>query len=108
MVEIIRVAVSMKLQQLGKALIMAGFLSFFASIVWWYMFFEQLLAEDVKRASKCFYQTTTDCAISNAVISTLGDIPVYSPDLLWLATGLAGLGIILLGMKSGDNRENKK
>ncbi|NQV45186.1 MAG: hypothetical protein HQ501_09800 [Rhodospirillales bacterium] len=91
------------LKQLGKGLILAGFASFAASVAWWYLFFAQLLKEDVKQASACFYQTTTDCAIGNMVISTFGDIPAYSPDLLWLAAGLVGLGIMLLGAKPGTS-----
>jgi len=92
------------LRQLGKALILAGFASFMTSVAWWYLFFSQLLKEDVKRASGCFYKTTTDCAIGNVVISAVGDIPAYSPDLLWLAGVLTGLGIILIGAKPGaDN-----
>ena len=63
--------------------------------------------QDVKRASKCFYQTTTDCAIGNAVISAFGEIPVYSPDLLWLTTGLAGIGIVVLGAGPGTKGEHK-
>ncbi len=95
------------LRRLGKGLILAGFASFVTSVVWWYLFFEQLLKEDVKRASACFYQTTTDCAIGNVVISALGDIPVYSPELLWLAGGLTGLGMILVGAKPGTGEEPK-
>lgn len=93
------------LRQLGKGLILAGFASFVASVAWWYLFYAQLLKEDVKTASACFYQTTTDCAIGNVVISALGDIPVYSPDLLWLAGGLVGLGIILIGARPATNKD---
>lgn len=93
------------MKQLGRALILAGVATFIAAVVWWYMFFEQLLNEDVKRASSCFYRTTTDCAIGNVMISTFGDIPVYSPELLWLAAGLFGLGLMMLGAtsRSGEN-----
>jgi len=93
------------LRRLGKGLTLAGFVSFVASVIWWYLFFEQLLKEDVKRASACFYQTTSDCAIGNVFISALGDIPVYSPELLWLAGGLAGFGILLIGAKPGTDTE---
>lgn len=93
------------LRQLGKGLILASIAAFVASVVWWYLFFAQLLEEDVKLASSCFYETTPDCAIGNVVVSTFGDIPVYSPDLLWLAAGLFGLGIILLGAGPGANNK---
>ncbi len=91
------------LKQLGKGLILAGLASFAAAVAWWYLFYAQLLKEDVKQASACFYQTTTDCAIGNAVIAALGDIPAYSPDLLWLAAGLVGLGIMVLGVTPGTS-----
>ena len=93
------------LRRLGKGLILAGFATFVASVVWWYLFFEQLLKEDVKRASACFYQTTTECALGNMFISTFGDIPVYDPELLWLAGGLTGLGMMLMGVKRGVEPE---
>jgi len=95
------------LRQLGKGLILAGFATFVAAVVWWYLFFEQILDQDVKLASSCFYETTADCAIGNAVVSTFGDIPVYSPDVLWLAAGLAGFGALLLGAKPGTNDDKK-
>lgn len=93
------------LRQLGKGLFLAGFAIFVAAVVWWYLFYAQLLEEDVKLASGCFYKTTADCAIGNVVVSTFGDIPVYSPDILWLAAGLVGCGAILLGAKPGTDTD---
>lgn len=93
------------LRQLGKGLFLAGFATFIGAVVWWYLFYAQLLAEDVKMASECFYRTTADCAIGNVVVSTFGDIPVYSPDILWLAAGLAGFGAFLIGAKPGTDTD---
>ncbi len=92
--------------QLAKGLIMAGVAAFIAAVIWWYLFFEQLLKEDVKRASSCFYQTTTECAVGSTMISAFGDIPVYQPEILWLAAGLIGLGIMALGASSHRNGGN--
>lgn len=96
------------LDRLGKGLILAGFATFVAAVVWWYMYYEQLLGTDVKRLSKCFYETTPSCALGNKIVSAFGDIPPYSPDLLWLAAGMFGAGIILIGVKPGVDESKRK
>ncbi len=91
-------------QRFGKGLVLAGFAVFMFAVVWWYLFYAQLLDQDVKRASECFYTTTQDCAVGNLVVTVMGDIAVYDPQVLWLAAGLAIAGIVLLVSGSAGDK----
>lgn len=82
---------------LARLLLATGGVGFAVAVVWWYLFFEQMLGSSVKQASQCFYRTTESCSVGNAVGSVVGGIPAYSPILLWAAVGLAVLGLVLIG-----------
>ena len=81
----------------ARWLIWLSVAGFVASTAWWYLFFEQMLGQDVKRASGCFYQTTADCRLGN-VLGTFGSIPAYNPVLLWLSAAGFGFGLLLYGV----------
>jgi hypothetical protein len=79
----------------GKALVAMGALMLVGAVGWWYVFFEQILGRDVKRASQCFYYTTDACSLASAV-GYLGKIPTYSPVPFWLSVAVMLIGVILM------------
>ncbi len=74
-----------------------GGVAFIAALIWWMTFFRQMLGEDVKRASECFYSTTLECEIGN-VVGSFMDIPPYDPVLLWGAGVLFGAGLLIYAL----------
>ena len=81
------------LRILGKLLIWLGAAGFCASTAWWYVFFEQVLGENVKRASECFYHTTAKCSVGH-LLGTFGEIPSYSPVSMWVSVGVFSAGML--------------
>ena len=73
---------------------------FVAALVWWLSFFHQMLGEDVKKASECFYSTTLECEIGN-VIGGFMDIPPYDPVLLWASGVMLGAGVLIYALAPG-------
>jgi len=80
---------------LGKTLLVLGFGLFAGAVAWWYLFFEQVFGEDVKKASECFYYTTDICSLGE-VVGAVGRIPTYSPIPFWASIVAVGAGIALL------------
>ena len=64
------------------------------ALIWWLWFFHQMLGDDVKAASECFYTTTVQCEVGNFV-GFFMDVPPYEPALLWFAGGAFGLGLLI-------------
>lgn len=81
--------------RLGKWLLVFAVLVFVAATAWWYVFFEQMLGENVKQASECFYFESDLCAIGN-LAGRLGEIPPYTPFAFWGAVGLFGMGLLAI------------
>jgi len=79
----------------GKFLMILGTGFLVAAVAWWYLFFEQMLGENVKQASECFYFTTDRCSLGQ-VVGFLGDIPTYSPFAFWIAVGTMTCGLIIV------------
>jgi hypothetical protein len=79
----------------GKVLLVVGLVLFAGAVVWWYLFFSQLLGDNVKQASDCFYYTTELCSFG-AALGMVSDIPTYSPLPLWGAAVamISGLAMI--------------
>jgi len=82
---------------LGKTLIVVGLLLLGLAVTWWYVFFEQMLGEDVKQASECFYFTTDVCAVGN-VVGLVSEIPAYSPVAFWISAAALVIGIAALAL----------
>ena len=80
---------------LGKIFVVVGLLLLLGAISWWYAFFEQVLGQDVKRASECFYYTTDLCR-TGAILEWVGDIPMYSPWLFWVSAAVLAAGVALI------------
>jgi len=76
---------------------LAGVTGFIAATAWWYMFFEQMLGENIKEASECFYQTTVKCEFGN-LVGQVGDVPTYSPASLWLSGSVFVVGVVMYGL----------
>ena len=85
----------------GKTLLILGGMLMVGAIAWWYMFFEQVLGENVKRASECFYFTTESCAVGN-MLGLVSDIPAYSPVAFWAASATLIVGIVLIAVAPRD------
>lgn len=79
----------------GRILLFVGFALLVGAVVWWYLFFEQILGEDVKQASDCFYYTTDLCSFG-AAVGMVSKVPTYSPLPFWAAAiaMVSGLGMI--------------
>ena len=77
----------------GKLLMATGAAGFIAAVIWWYIFFEQMLGVDVKAASECFYRTTVQCEVGNFVGLFL-DAPPYEPGLLWTSALVVLIGLL--------------
>jgi hypothetical protein len=82
---------------LGKTLMIVGIGLFAGAVAWWYLFFEQVFGEDVKKASECFYYTTKICSLGE-VVGVVGQIPPYSPVSFWAAVVALGAGVALLAL----------
>ncbi len=89
----------MTIRNLGKILMWFGALGFVGSTAWWYLFFEQLLGENVKEASKCFYKTTAQCEIGN-LVGQVGNVLPYDPIALYLAFSVFIVGILVYGLST--------
>ncbi len=89
------------MQKLGKLFVWVGVLGFVLAVAWWYLFFEQMLGQNVNQARECFYYTSEACAAGNTIgevgrtLGALADIPAYSPAALWAAVGVFVLGLAL-------------
>ena len=81
---------------IGKILTSAGFVLLALAVAWWYLFFEQVLGENVKKASDCFYYTTDTCSLGS-VVGMVGNIPTYSPLVFWAAVAAIVVGLMLIG-----------
>ena len=79
----------------GKLLLAIGGLTLLGAVAWWYVFFEQFLGGDVKKASQCFYYTTDTCSLAS-IAGHLGDIPTYTPLPFWMSVVLALFGTFFL------------
>ncbi len=82
------------IRSIGKMMITVGGVGFLAALVWWFSFFHQMLGKDVKRASECFYSTTVECSLADAV-GLFMDVPPYQPGLLWFAGATIALGFLV-------------
>lgn len=94
------------MRTIGKALMALGILLFVAATVWWVMFFEPLLGDEVKRASECFYRTPPVCELGN-VVGSFGRVPAYRPVAFWSALAVFALGLVVYGLavdRSTDHR----
>lgn len=80
---------------LGKTLIVLAFGLLAGAVAWWYLFFEQVLGKDVKKASECFYYTSELCSLGE-IVGTVGHIPTYSPVPFWASVAAFVTGIALL------------
>lgn len=80
---------------IGKFLMACGVAFLVAAVAWWYLFFEQMLGENVKQASECFYFTTDSCSVGN-LVGYFGDIPTYSPFAFWISVMTMALGLLLV------------
>jgi hypothetical protein len=80
---------------IGRILLLAGLALLVGAVVWWYLFFEQILGDNVKQASDCFYYTTDLCSFG-AAVGMVSDIPTYSPLPFWGAaiSMVSGLAMI--------------
>ena len=78
----------------GRILLITGATGFVGAVGWWFMFFHQMLGDNVKQASECFYSTTLQCGVADAVGGVL-DIPPYDPKLLWGAAAVAAVGLLI-------------
>ncbi|MBT6093845.1 MAG: hypothetical protein HOH04_03115 [Rhodospirillaceae bacterium] len=78
----------------GKLLILFGLATFMAALAWWLAFFHQMLGDDVKRASECFYSTTLECEVGN-MVGHFMDIPPYDPVALWISGVIFGMGLLI-------------
>lgn len=85
------------IRSVGKMLMVLGGVGFVTALVWWFSFFRQMLGENVKRASECFYRTTLECQIGN-LIGGFMDIPPYNPVLLWASGIMAGVGLLVFAL----------
>lgn len=81
------------IRSIGKMFMTVGTIAFLLALIWWLGFFHQMLGDDIKRASECFYSTTMECQIGN-LIGGFTDIPAYDPILLWVAGAMMGLGLL--------------
>ncbi len=82
------------IRSIGKILFATGIAGFVAALIWWFMFFHQMLGENVKRASECFYRTTLECGVADAIGGVM-DVPPYDPRLLWAAVALVVVGFLI-------------
>lgn len=82
------------MRSLGKGLCVSGVLGGVGAVIWWYLFFEQILGESVKQASKCFYATPYACDLSK-IMGVVGDYPTYSPWALYISVAVFSVGILL-------------
>ena len=81
-------------RKLSRLLMLLGAVAFVTATAWWYQFFAQMLGENVKLASECFYFSTETCATVSTV-EVFFDVPAYSPYMLYLAAGLFAAGLII-------------
>jgi hypothetical protein len=79
----------------GRILLVVALVLLVGAVVWWYLFFEQILGENVKQASDCFYYTTDLCSFG-AALGMVSDIPTYSPLPFWgaVVAMISGLAMI--------------
>jgi len=79
----------------GKTLLILGVGLLVGAVAWWYLFFEQVFGEDVKKASECFYYTTEICSLGD-IVGAVGHIPTYSPVPFWASIVAIAAGIAFL------------
>jgi hypothetical protein len=85
------------IRSIGKMMMWVGAVGCGAALVWWLSFFHQMLGDDVKRASECFYRTTMECEVGN-LIGGFMDVPPYDPVLLWWTGGLLVAGALVYAL----------
>ncbi|MDD9878767.1 MAG: hypothetical protein OXR84_15135 [Magnetovibrio sp.] len=85
------------IRHVGKVIMLMGATGAGAALVWWLLFFHQMLGEDVKAASECFYRTTVECEIGNFV-GLFMDTPPYEPALLWLSGAAFAIGLLVYAL----------
>jgi hypothetical protein len=82
------------IRMIGRVFVVTGAAGFVGAVGWWFMFFHQMLGDNVKQVSGCFYSTTLQCAVADAAGSML-EIPPYDPKLLWGAGAVAAVGLLI-------------
>ena len=84
-------------RHVGKLIMLLGGVGAVAALVWWVLFFHQMLGEDVKAASECFYRTTVECEIGNFV-GFFMEWPPYEPALLWFSGVAFAIGLLIYAL----------
>ena len=84
----------------GRILLVVGLALLVGAVVWWYLFFEQILGGDVKQASDCFYYTTDLCSFG-AAVDMVSDIPTYSPLPFWASAVAMVSGLAMIAAARG-------
>jgi len=87
------------IHHIGKMFMLFGAVGCAAALAWWLWFFHQMLGDDVKAASECFYMTTVQCEVGNFV-GLFTDVPPYNPTLLWFSGAALGVGILISTLTS--------
>lgn len=88
----------MDLSRFGKILLVLGTLALVGATVWWYLFFEQALGDEVTQAKECFYYTTDLCRLGSGAVGAFSEIPPYEPAAFWAAVVLAAAGAVALAV----------
>jgi hypothetical protein len=83
------------IRSIGRLMMVLGGAGCVTAVAWWMAFFYEMLGDNVKQASECFYMTTTECEIGNMVGSFLAELPPYDPVMLWASVGLAVVGLLI-------------
>lgn len=84
--------------RLGNTMLAMAAATFTVATAWWITFFHELLGDRFQIARECFYWTTELCSLKEAG-GLISDVPVYQPEVLWVAGGLLvfGLGLRVVG-----------
>ncbi len=87
----------------GRILLVVGLALLVGAVVWWYLFFEQILGDNVKQASDCFYYTTDLCSFG-AAVGMVSKIPTYSPLPFWGAAVAIVSGLAMIAGARGPRK----
>lgn len=87
----------------GRILLLVGLALLLGAVVWWYLFFEQILGDNVKQASDCFYYTTDLCSFG-AAVGMVSKIPTYSPLPFWGAAVAMVSGLAMIAGARGKRK----
>lgn len=85
---------------LGKLLMVLGSAAFATALAWWIVYYHELLGDNMKQASACFYSSPIECDVGS-LAGFFVDVPVYDPVLLWVAAGLGGVGLVVYAIAPG-------